>query len=62
MNGQTKSYKEKERIADDFIQRDNPYEKKASLKFDLRGYSEYLEKNHISGKYADDDIITMFSK
>lgn len=50
MNGQTISFKEKQAIADAFIERVNPYEKPEPLKFDLRGYSEYLKEHGITGK------------
>ena len=47
MNGQMKSFKEKQKIADDYIMRTNPYEKDVPFKFDLRGYAAYVTNNNL---------------
>lgn len=48
MNGQMKSFKEKQKIADDYILRTNPYEKEdVPFMFDLRGYAAYVTKNNL---------------
>lgn len=60
MNGQTKSYSEKMAIMDEFIKRVNPYKKHEPLNFDIRGYSNYLEKHGIDGKNVPQHIVDMF--
>jgi hypothetical protein len=62
MSGQKISYKEKKNIVEDFIARVNPYEKQKPLNFDLRGYSDYLEKNGLSGEKVSNSIIEKFQK
>ncbi|MBQ6025648.1 MAG: hypothetical protein IJL20_08600 [Lachnospiraceae bacterium] len=60
MNGQTKSYKDKLAIVDEFISRINPYQKPEPLRFDLRGYAKYLKEHNLSGKNVDENIVKMF--
>ena len=60
MSGQTKSYKEKMAIVDEFISRVNPYQEPEPLRFDLRGYAKYLKEHGISGKNVNEDIVRMF--
>ena len=58
MNGQTKNSKRKQ--MEEFIARTNPYEKKASLDFDMRGYAEYVKRNHIDSRDIDMEIMSKF--
>ena len=39
MNGQTKSFKEKNDMVQEYIKKANPYKPLEPLKFDLRAYS-----------------------
>ncbi len=62
MNGRKKSYKEKQRIVEEFIEKGRIYETQPTLKFDLRGYAKYLKENNLSGKNIDESITSMFVK
>lgn len=62
MSGQKKNYKEKQQMADEFIEKGRIYESQPPLKFDLRGYAKYLEENNLSGKSVSDKITSMFIK
>lgn len=42
MSGPMSAYKEKQQIADSFIERLKPYEKLTPLRFDLRGYAKFF--------------------
>lgn len=60
MNGRmTKS--ERNRVVDDFIKRCDPYKSRKTPKFDLRGYADYLKKNHISGMDVTPEMMQMFA-
>lgn len=61
MNGQTKSYKEKQNLIDEFIERVNPYERKEPLRFNLREYSRYIDENNIDRKNVPESVMKMFS-
>ena len=62
MNGQTtlSKFKEKQKIADDYIKKVNPYIKPEPLQFDLRGYSNYMKEHNIAAKDVTDDIYEKF--
>jgi hypothetical protein len=62
MAGQTMSFEKKQRMVQSFIEAVNPYEKKPSLKFDLRGYSKYLSEHNIPGNDVPLSVVKMFSK
>lgn len=62
MNGPMSAYKEKQQIADSFIERLNPYEKLTPLRFDLRGYAKFLKENGISGKDVPSDVVEKFKE
>lgn len=60
MNGRmTKS--ERDRIVRDYIKRCDPYTKKETPKFDMRGYANYLEQNNIKGNDVTPEIMAMFA-
>ena len=60
MTGQMKSYKEKEIIAQKYIERVNPYKPLEPLKFDLRGYAAYLKEHSISGNDVPESVLQQF--
>lgn len=62
MNGLTKSFKEKQALADDFIERIKPYEKPAPFKFDLRGYAEFIKNNNLSSSEITPEMAEQFRK
>lgn len=62
MNGQMKSYNEKNLIATEFIRQNNPYEKKSSLNFDLRRYASYVKENGLKADEITPKILSMFVK
>lgn len=61
MTGQMKSYKDKQKMAEDFILRTDPYKKQESLKFDLRGYAAYVTQNNL-GQEDQKKCAHMFMK
>lgn len=62
MSGQMKSYRYKQKLVDDFIDKMKPYEKHENLKFDMRSYAKYLKENKMSGKNVPDDVVSKFIK
>ncbi len=60
MIGQTKSFKEKQLIADEFIKRTKLYDQPQPLRFDLRGYAKYLKDHNLSGKEVPEEIVKKF--
>ena len=60
MNGRTKSFKEKQNLIDEFIERVNPYEQKEPLRFNLREYSRYIDENNIDRKNVPESVMKMF--
>lgn len=53
MNGPMSAYKEKQQIADSFIERLKPYEKLTPLRFDLRGYAKFFKRKWNSSMGTD---------
>ena len=62
MNGQMSSFEEKKKIVDNYLAQTDVYKPLVSLKFDLRGYADYVEKNNIDSRDVTDDILEMFVK
>lgn len=62
MHGQTMSFSQKNKIANDFIKRVKPYDKQPGLKFDMRGYAKYLADNNIPGNKVPAHVVEMFRK
>ena len=62
MSGLMSAYKEKQQVADSFIEKLKPYDKITPLKFDLHGYAKYLKENEISGKNVPSDVVEKFKK
>lgn len=62
MTGQMKSYNEKKNIANEFIQKINPYETGKPLKFDLRGYASYVKENRLTANEITPKLLDMFVK
>ncbi len=60
MNGQTTLFNEKQKIADDFIERINPYGDYENLDFDMRGYSKYVKEHNIPGNNIPEEVMNMF--
>lgn len=55
------SLSEKSAIADEFISRTNPYEKKEqSISMDLRAYADYVSKNNLKPSDITDKIMMQF--
>ena len=53
---------EKMAVADEFIARVNPYEKKEdTFSFDLRAYANYVEKNKIKPEDITTSIMMQFA-
>jgi len=59
MNGQM-TYSETDNIIKDFIRRCDPYTPTRMPKFDLRGYTQYLEEHGIDGFHVTKEIMDMF--
>lgn len=61
MSGQMKTFEEKQRMMDEFIEKTNPYKESEPLRFDLRGYAEYIKKNNIKSDMITEDIMALFA-
>ena len=55
-------FKEKQGIADTFIEKTDPYGPLIHLEFDLRGYSDYVKKNGIHAGDVTEETMQMFIK
>ena len=62
MNGQTKSFKEKQRLVDDYILSNDPYRKLVPLHLDLRQFAKYVKDKKLKPDEISSDIVAMFSK
>lgn len=62
MNGQMKSFSEKQKMVDDFIARINPYEKQPPLRFDFHGYAKYVKEHGLTNQTITDSIMQKFQK
>ena len=62
MNGQTKSFEERKKMADDFIARIKPYEKHAPMRFDFRGYANYVKENGLTNETITEAIMKQFQR
>lgn len=62
MTGQMSEFKQKQKLVDDFVERNNPYKTPVPLQFDIRGYAEYMKENNISGKKVSNEIFEKFYK
>jgi hypothetical protein len=51
---------EKQNLADDFILRCNPYEKKEPLKFDIRRYASYVKEHNLRPQEITAEIMEKF--
>ena len=62
MNEQLSDFEERQRMADEFIERLQPYAQRTPLEFDLRGYANYLKDRGIAGKDVPPDVAEKFAK
>lgn len=60
MSGQVKKFDEHEKMMDEYISKHNPYEKYEPFKFDLRGYSEYIEKHNLKKEDITIELTNKF--
>lgn len=60
MSGQMVSFDEKQRIADEFIERTNPYRPYEPLEFNLRDYLQYLEDHNIDNRHIPNEVMQKF--
>ena len=62
MNEQLGEFEKRQRMADEFIERLQPYAQRRPLEFDLRGYANYLKDRGIAGKDVPPDVAEKFAK
>ncbi len=62
MSGVTKNYNRAQKIVDDFVAKNNPYQKQKSPQFDLRGYAAYIKKHSLKAGDITPEILKRFSK
>lgn len=62
MNEQMSDFEERQRMADEFIERLQPYAQRRPLEFDLRGYATFLKERGIAGKDVPPDVAEKFAK
>lgn len=60
MSGQIKVCDSKKELMDEYIKKYDPYTKRNELKFDLRGYSSYVETHNLNVEDITPDIMNMF--
>ena len=60
MNGQVRTFREKQNIVEQFIASMNPYEKQQNIHFDLRAYAKFVEENNISASEVTNEILNKF--
>ena len=60
LSGRMMLFNEKEKMADDFVFRLQPYKEHENLHFDLRAYAKYLKENALPGKEVSEDVIRKF--
>lgn len=62
MNGQMKSFKERQKIVDDFITRINPYEVHTHMRFDFHGYAKYVKENGLTNETITQSVMEQFQR
>ena len=62
MNEKLSEFEKRQRMADEFIERVQPYAQGMPLEFDLRGYAAFLKDRGISGKDVPPDVAEKFAK
>lgn len=62
MSGQMKSFSEKRESVEAYIRESNLYEKKPSLKFDMRSYELYVRENNLGVDEITPEIMKRFVK
>lgn len=62
MNGQTKSFREKQQIADEFIACINPYKKQPPMRFDFRGYAAYVKQHGLTNETITESVMEKFKR
>ena len=62
MYGQTKSFKDKQRLVDDYILKNDPYKKLVPLRLDLRQLAKYVKENNLRPDEVSGNVVAMFSK
>lgn len=62
MNGRTKSFKERQKIADDFITRINQYEMHTPMRFDFHGYANYVKENGLTNETITESVMEQFQR
>lgn len=62
MNGQMKSFEERQKIADDFITRIDPYEKHIPMRFDFHGYANYVKENGLTNETITESVMEQFRR
>ena len=60
MNEQMMSFKEKQKIIDDYLAAHDIYGKFVPELFDMRNYSKFVEKNNLKPCNITDDIMHHF--
>jgi len=60
MNGQQRTFKEKQNIVEQYIAATNPYKKHENMHFDLRAYAKFVKERNLSASDITDDILDMF--
>ena len=62
MKGQLKSFKDKQRLVDDYALRIDPYKKLVALRIDLRQLAKYVKEKNLKPDEVTRDIVAMFLK
>ena len=58
MNGQTSAFRRA--AAEKFISKNNPYQKREPVNFDLRAYSSYVRENNLTARQITPQLLEKF--
>lgn len=53
---------DKQKQMEEYVRENNPYRELEPLYFDLRGYTKYIEDNHIDKNNIPDEVVQRFIK
>ena len=62
MSGQRISFKEQQKLIDEYTSRNDIYATHKPFNFDLRGFAEYVKTHNIPHMDIPSEIVAMFQK
>lgn len=62
MIGATKNYKMQQNIVDEFLAKNDPYQKTEVPPFDLRGYAAFIKRNNLKARDITPEMMEQFKR